>query len=380
MEYCHCGSIQSFLRSGNRLKEDELREVVSCCLLGLSYLHNRNVMHRDIKPDNLFISESGVIKLGDFGLAVQLEHSCSKRNNVCGTSMYMAPEVYEEEACLKSDVWALGMSVIEMAESKNPFAGMTSAKIVNQVLNKPSPTLSSSGWSSDLVDFVKKCLVKDVKKRASVDKLLKHPFVKDSVERIRDKGNSSLLLQLAEKVGNAVDSKNSQDFRLDAPSVNVVGMSVVNKPMVKPKRVALVVNTDEDFFKVNGNVTAIEMKNGLCNDSQIQRWNVKVYPKLTELVVGDNCLQFVKELKLVGFGLLESVSFGSKCFTKTLSGCFEVSGCARLRSVVIGGGCCVKWSSFTLKNCDSIQEVSIGDGCFVNCENTVFESVNLVIR
>ena len=226
---------------------------------------------------------------------------------------------------------------------------------------------------------MKKCLVKDVKKRASVDKLLKHPFVKDSVERIRDKGNSSLLLQLAERVGNAVDSKNSQDFRLDTPSVNVVGMSVVNKPMVKPKRVALVMNTDEDFFKVNGNVTAIEMKNGLCNDSQIQRLNVKVYPKLTELVVGDNCLQFVKELKLVAFGLLESVSFGSKCFTKTLNGCFEVSGCGALKSVKMGDGCCVKWSSFVMKNC-GVEDVSIGDGCFVNCENTVFESLSSVIR
>ena len=379
MEYCHCGSVGAYLRSGNRLKEDELREVVSCCLLGLSYLHNRNVMHRDIKPDNLFISESGVIKLGDFGLAVQLEHSCSKRNSVCGTSMYMAPEVYEEEACLKSDVWALGMSVIEMAESKNPFAGMTSAKIVNQVLNKPSPSLSSSGWSSDLVDFVKKCLVKDVKKRASVDELLKHPFVRDSIDRIRNKGNSSLLLQLAEKVGNAVDSKNPEGVRLDAPSVNMIGMSVVNKPMVKPKRVALVIKTNEDFFEVDADITAIEMKSGLCNDSQIQRWNVKVFSKLTELVVGDNCLQFVKELKLVAFGLLESVSFGSKCFTKTLNGCFEVSNCLKLRSVVMGDGCCVKWSSFTLKNC-GVEEVSIGDGCFVNCEKTVFESESLVIR
>ena len=379
MEYCHCGSIQSFLRSGNRLKEDELREVVSCCLLGLSYLHNRNVMHRDIKPDNLFISESGVIKLGDFGLAVQLEHSCSKRNTTCGTSLYMAPEVYEEEACLKSDVWALGISIIEMAENKNPFAGMTSAKVVNQVLNKPSPTLSSSQCSSDLIDFVKKCLVKDVKKRASVEELLKHPFVKDSIDRIRNKGNSSLLLQLAEKVGNAVDSKNPEGFRLDAPSVNMIGMSVVNKPMVKPKRVALVVKTNEDFFEVDSDITAIEMKSGLCNDSQIQRWNVKVFSKLTELVVGDNCLQFVKELKLVAFGLLESVSFGSKCFTKTLNGCFEVSGCGALKSVKMGDGCCVKWSSFVMKNC-GVEEVSIGDGCFVNCENTVFESASSVIR
>ena len=173
MEYCHCGSVGAYLRSGNRLKEEELREVVSCCLLGLSYLHNRNVMHRDIKPDNLFISESGVIKLGDFGLAVQLEHTCSKRNTTCGTSWYIAPEVYEEEACLKSDVWALGISIIEMAEGRNPYAGMTSARIVNQILNKPPPTLVSSGWSSDLIDFVTQCLMKDVKQRASADDLLK---------------------------------------------------------------------------------------------------------------------------------------------------------------------------------------------------------------
>ena len=114
-----------------------------------------------------------MIKLGDFGLAVQLEHSCSRRSTLCGTSMYMGPEVYDGGVCLKSDVWALGMSVIEMAESKNPFASYTTAQVMNRVMNMPPPSLSSSGWSSDLVDFVKKCLVKDVKKRASVNDLLK---------------------------------------------------------------------------------------------------------------------------------------------------------------------------------------------------------------
>ena len=97
MEYCHCGSVASYVRKGNRLNEEELREIASCCLLGLNYLHKKNIIHRvsvstrtdgkDIKPDNLLISESGVIKVGDFGLAVQLEHSCSKRNALCGTSM-----------------------------------------------------------------------------------------------------------------------------------------------------------------------------------------------------------------------------------------------------------------------------------------------------
>ena len=85
----------------------------------------------------------------------------------------MGPEVYDGGACLKSDVWALGISIIEMAEGRNPFAGMTSAKIMSQVVSKPPPSLTSSEWSSDLVDFVRCCLVKDVKERSSVDDLLK---------------------------------------------------------------------------------------------------------------------------------------------------------------------------------------------------------------
>ncbi len=118
-----------------------------------------------------------MIKVGDFGLAVQLEHSCSKRSTVCGTSLYMGPEVYEDGACLKSDVWSLGMSVIEMAEGKNPFANYTSFQVMKRVLSNPPPCLSSSEWSSDLVDFVKRCLVKEVHARASVEELLKAHYV-----------------------------------------------------------------------------------------------------------------------------------------------------------------------------------------------------------
>ena len=114
-----------------------------------------------------------MIKLGDFGLAVQLEHSCSKRNTSSGTSMYMGPEVYGEGAELKSDVWALGMSVIEMAESKNPFADFTSLQVMKKVCFGEPPCLTSSEWSGNMVDFVKRCLVKDVNERASVDDLLK---------------------------------------------------------------------------------------------------------------------------------------------------------------------------------------------------------------
>ena len=130
------------------------------------------MIEQDIKPDNLFLSETGVIKLGDFGLAVQLEHSCSKRSTQCGTSWYIAPERYRGATELKSDVWSLGITLIELAEGKNPFAEKESAEIMYAVLMDQLPSLSSSKWSAEFVDFVNKCLVKDVKERWSVKQLM----------------------------------------------------------------------------------------------------------------------------------------------------------------------------------------------------------------
>ena len=202
------------------------------------------------------------------------------------------------------------------------------------------------------------------------------------MERIRNKGNSSLLLQLAERVGNAAEMRNPQPFRsqqVTQPSLNVVEMSTVSRAVTDVGDAVLEIKTVKDFFKMNGRATAIEMKPGLCNDNAIEQWNLSVFSKLRELVVGDDCLQFAKGLKLVGFASLERVAIGMKCMCES-EGCLEVSDCGALRSVVIGCGCCVKWSAFVMKNCDSLQEVSIGDGCFVNCEKTVFESWSSVIR
>ena len=191
------------------------------------------------------------------------------------------------------------------------------------------------------------------------------------MERIQNKGNSSLLLQLAERVENAAEVRNPQPFcsqPVTQPSLNVVETSAITDV----HGTVLEIKTMKDFFKMSGRVTVIKMASGLCNDSAIQEWNLSVFSKLVELVVGDDCIQFVKGLKLVGFVSLERVAIGMKCMCES-EGCFEVRDCEKLRSVVIGCGCCVKWSSFVMRNC-GVEEVSIGDGCFVNCEKTVFES------
>ena len=113
-----------------------------------------------------------MIKLGDFGLAAQLEHSCLKRITLGDASWYMAPEVCDGRTELKSDVWSLGISLIELAEGKNPYAGRTYAAIMEEKVIPKTPSLSSSKWSAEFVDFVSKCLVRDVSERWSVSELM----------------------------------------------------------------------------------------------------------------------------------------------------------------------------------------------------------------
>ena len=208
------------------------------------------------------------------------------------------------------------------------------------------------------------------------------------MERIVNRGKSALLSQLADKVENTEPDNpvgpssgnvtpisitpNPMPFRQPQPSVvNVVPVSVVNKPIEYENE--LIVEEDEGIFYVDSTTDRIVVKSGLCNDDDIREWGLSVCEKLAELVVGDNCLQFLRELKLSGLKSLERVEIGVGCMCESEGGVFEVSGCERLRSVKMGDGCCVKWSSFVVKDC-GVEEVSIGDGCFVSCENTVFES------
>ena len=120
----------------------------------------------------MLFSESGLIKLCDFGLAIWLEQISSKIYSEGSSSWYLAPEVFDDEIEMKSDVWSLGISLIELAE-RNPYAELSSHTIKERVCGGEPPSLSSSKWSAEFVDFVNKCLVKDVKERWSVSALLK---------------------------------------------------------------------------------------------------------------------------------------------------------------------------------------------------------------
>ena len=213
------------------------------------------------------------------------------------------------------------------------------------------------------------------------------------MERIVNDGKSILLSQLADRVGNIRTSRTEQGDSIQSTpqSVNLVEMTVVNRPVVNQpvpvesiKKEAVMeekgqykhvmeLKDAEDMVVVDDETEALHVCDNTGNDSDITEWSVSVSVGLKELIVGNNCLQHVRELKLSGFEELEKVEVGTKCFSGGKNGCFEVSGCEKLKSVKIGNESCEDWTAFTLKHC-GVEEVSIGDGCFVSCENTVFES------
>ena len=111
--------------------------------------------------------------MADYGVMTVIRQCCRLQHVRQDTFIYTAPEVFEGMEEMKSDVWSLGTSLMELAEQKNPFAGLSRRELVTRLMKEEPPALSRDKWSSDVVEFVKLCMTKDVKTRPCVRDLMK---------------------------------------------------------------------------------------------------------------------------------------------------------------------------------------------------------------
>jgi len=147
-------------------------------LKGIEYLHSTGKIHRDIKPANILLTDKGEVKIGDFGVSAELNEEMQKRDTFVGTPNWMAPEMFSEgEYSSGIDIWALGITAITLASGEVPGHGLGEYEVMKRIKSGPSPRIEG-GFSSDFVDFVDHCLIKDPRSRPDATQLLNHKFLR----------------------------------------------------------------------------------------------------------------------------------------------------------------------------------------------------------
>eukprot|EP00040_Diaphanoeca_grandis_P016551 m.85537 g.85537 ORF g.85537 m.85537 type:complete len:456 (-) comp25879_c0_seq1:388-1755(-) len=180
MEYCGVGSVSDIMRLRRTpMLEPQIATIFQGTLQGLTYLHNKKTIHRDIKAGNVLVNENGVAKLADFGVAGQLSEEVAKRNTVIGTPFWMAPEVIQESGYDQAaDIWSLGITAIEMAEGKPPLSDTHPMRAMFMIPSNPPPELQQPDtFSEKFVNFLKRCLVKKPADRLTSSELLEDPWI-----------------------------------------------------------------------------------------------------------------------------------------------------------------------------------------------------------
>ncbi|KAG7476585.1 hypothetical protein MATL_G00084480 [Megalops atlanticus] len=326
LEYCSRRSLAHILKARKVLTEPEVRYYLRQIVSGIKYLHEQEILHRDLKLGNFFINESMELKVGDFGLAAKLEPLENRRRTICGTPNYLSPEVLNKQGhgC-ESDVWALGCVMYTMLLGRPPFE-TTNLKETYRCIREARYSMPSS-LSPPAKLLIASMLSKSPEDRPSLEDILRHDFFTQGFTP--DRLSASCC-------------HSAPDFHLSSPAKNFFKKAAAalfggKKDKAKYyENLNKLTKEEEEIYKLRHDLRKTSISQQTCKQpSEEAKPPVAPAGKPVVLVKENNKQQIRDTIRMIVRGTLGSCSSSSECLedstmgsvadtvTRVLRGCLE---------------------------------------------------------
>ena len=186
MEYANDGDLSSKIKTQKNkiigekyFSEEKIMQYFYQICRGLQYIHSKNIIHRDIKSQNIFLMKNGKIKIGDFGIAKALTNTKSNATTIIGTPYYFSPEIINGEPYnYKTDIWSLGVVLYEMCCLKLPFESNNIAQLSIKIMKGKYDPIPNR-YSKNMANLIKNMLNIDQKLRPNINEVMQSPLLKN---------------------------------------------------------------------------------------------------------------------------------------------------------------------------------------------------------
>ncbi len=168
-------------QKGKLFSEHQILDWFTQICLAIKHIHDKKILHRDLKSQNVFLNKNGIIKLGDFGISKCLEHTLEKVQTIVGTPYYLSPEIVQNKPySFKSDIWSLGILLYEVTSLKMPFDANSLPLLYVKIIRGNYATVPTS-YSKELKYLINSLLLIDPDKRPSINEILRLPLIKSRI-------------------------------------------------------------------------------------------------------------------------------------------------------------------------------------------------------
>ena len=252
-EYADGGDLSEKIKSQNNkpFSESEILDYFTQICLALKHIHEKKIIHRDLKSGNIFLMQNGLVKLGDFGIAKNFQNTMDKAKTMVGTPYYLSPEILENKPDdSKSDIWSLGVLLYEMMTFKMPF-NANSLPMLSVKIMRGNYTPLPSVYTKDLREIVSKCLMVVPSRRPSIQEILRMPIIQNRIKNFLDeiqynkefsktiakKYKENKKNQIVKTKENAISGLNNEESAPSVISGNSIKITNITKNADKNQKI-----------------------------------------------------------------------------------------------------------------------------------------------